>query len=106
MIKSNEVIFDHGLGDDFEFERINDLYTEFDKRLSSVDDLESKKYNKSKANLSLLERNHQIIVNLVKHDLLDEQRPLYFYPSSQRCSKTRLRPINYLMRQMRFHCLF
>ncbi|MFL3015842.1 MAG: CHASE2 domain-containing protein [Candidatus Neomarinimicrobiota bacterium] len=84
MIKNKEVIFNHDLGDEFKFESLKDIYTELDDRLSSADDSEAKRYKKTKADLSLLERNHQIIVNLVKHNLLDEQRPLYFYPSSQR----------------------
>ncbi len=39
---------------------------------------------KARANARNIERNFQIIANLFKHNMIDEQRPLTFYPNSKR----------------------
>ncbi len=84
IIQSNEIIFDHGLGEEYQVTTLNELYQQLDSEIESSDQNSSKKLKKIKAGLSLLERNHQIISNLFKNNILDEQRPLYFYPNSER----------------------
>ena len=84
LIQGKELSFDHGLGDDYQFEKIKDIYSELDEQIKNSDETSIKSLRKTQANLSQLERNYQIIKNLIKHNMLEEQRPLYFYPNSQR----------------------
>ena len=83
MMGEGLLLFDHGLAD-YEFITIAELRKELDKRISdsNIDDIKGLK--KTRANLSKIERNYQIISNLNKHNMIDEQRPLFFYPNSQR----------------------
>ena len=73
LILNKELIFDVGI-ENYQFETVKKL----------MSDLEDKKLKKVSANLALIERNFMIISNLSKHNLIAEQRPLYFFPSSKR----------------------
>ena len=73
LLLNKELIFDVGI-ENYQFETVKKL----------MSDLENKKLKKVSANLALIERNFMIISNLSKHNLIAEQRPLYFFPSSKR----------------------
>ncbi len=83
LLKQDELILDLSLKD-YTFISVSKLKEDLSKAVEdSNEDGEEKKYKKSLADLSLIERNYQIIVNLNKNKLVTEQRPLFFYPSSQ-----------------------
>tara|TARA_B100001250_G_scaffold402758_1_gene416271 strand:- start:562 stop:1242 length:681 start_codon:yes stop_codon:yes gene_type:complete len=79
LIISNNLIFDHGMGDNFKFERISDLYNALDEKINTTDTDSAKILKDIKINLILIERNYRIIRNLTNRKIIDEQRPLYFF---------------------------
>tara|TARA_B100001250_G_scaffold413309_1_gene447032 strand:- start:4488 stop:7286 length:2799 start_codon:yes stop_codon:yes gene_type:complete len=83
MLGSGLLLFDHGLAD-YQFTTVRELRQELEKRISVPDATDIKALKKIRANLSKIERNYQIIYNLSKNGLVDEQRPLFFYPNSER----------------------
>lgn len=83
LFKQNKIIFDISL-QNYSFENVIKLKKDIGQAIdASKEDGERKKYKKSLADLSLIERNYQIIVNLNKNNLITEQRPLFFYPNPQ-----------------------
>jgi len=65
----------------FDYSIENYQFTNY-KQLES--DLKKENLKKVLASLATLERNFMIISNLNKNNMIAEQRPLYFYPSSKR----------------------
>ena len=51
---------------------------------NNTDDNLKKDHKKAQAKLSEIERNFQIILNLYNNNMIDEQRPLSFFPNNQR----------------------
>ena len=73
LLLNRDVIFDFGLKN-YQFTSVKQLMT----------DLEKAELKKVLASLATLERNFMIISNLHNHNLIDEQRPLSFFPNSVR----------------------
>jgi len=69
---------------DYAFSSVNQLANDFKDAIKNADDDQKKVLKKAQAKFSLIERNYQIITNLYNNNMVDEQRPLYFFPSSQR----------------------
>ena len=82
LISDGSLIYDLGL-DDYEFttyrQHIIDLNNEIEKNGEN-----RKVLVKARGYAKNTERNFQIISNLNKHDMIDEQRPLTFYPNSKK----------------------
>ena len=83
LLKQGKLVLDLSLKD-YTFTSVSKLKEDLGKAIDdSKDEREGKIYKKSLADLSLIERNYQIIINLNKNRLVTEQRPLFFYPNSQ-----------------------
>ena len=84
LIQTNKVILTYTL-ENYTFSTYKQLRTDLNKAVEeSLNADQSKVFKKSLADLALIERNHQIIYNLYKNKLIDEQRPLFFYPNAER----------------------
>ena len=83
IIKSKTLNFDFVI-EDYQFVSFRDYITDLNKMLSLEDNEKKKKINTGLALAKLLERNFEIISNLHKNQLIDEQRPLSFFPSKKR----------------------
>ena len=83
LLKQGKLVLDLSLKD-YTFTSVSKLKEDLGKAIDDSKDVrEGKIYKKSLADLSLIERNYQIIINLNKNRLVTEQRPLFFYPNSQ-----------------------
>jgi adenylate cyclase len=79
----NKIQFEIGLPN-YSFQSVSKLKEDFENAINKTEDSSKKKsLKKSMAGLALIERNYQIMINLNKNNLIDEQRPLFFYPNSQ-----------------------
>ena len=74
LISNGSLLFDHGLDDNYQFSTVQQLQK----------DLRDANLKKAEAKLSLIERNFMIISNLNRNNMIAEQRPLYFFPNSER----------------------
>ena len=83
IIKSKTLNFDFVI-EDYQFVSFRDYITDLNKMLSLEDNEKKKKINTGLALAKLLERNFEIISNLHKNQLIDEQRPLSFFPGKKR----------------------
>ena len=83
IIKSKTLNFDFVI-EDYQFVSFRDYITDLNKILSLEDNEKKKKINTGLALAKLLERNFEIISNLHKNQLIDEQRPLSFFPGKKR----------------------
>ena len=83
IIKSKTLNFDFVI-EDYQFVSFRDYITDLNKMLSLDDNEKKKKINTGLALAKLLERNFEIISNLHKNQLIDEQRPLSFFPGKKR----------------------
>jgi len=79
LIASGSVSFKTGMAD-YEFTSVKQLHLDLEDAIKgSSDDGTKKALKKARANLGLLERNFLIISNLNRNNMIDEQRPMYFY---------------------------
>ena len=83
IIKSKTLNFDFVI-EDYQFVSFRDYITDLNKMLSLEDNEKKKKINTGLALAKLLERNFEIISNLHKNQLIDEQRPLSFFAGKKR----------------------
>ena len=83
IIKSKTLNFDFAI-EDYQFVSFRDYITDLNEMLSLEDNEKKKKINTGLALAKLLERNFEIISNLHKNQLIDEQRPLSFFPGKKR----------------------
>ena len=79
LISSDMLIFDLGMGEDYQFVSVEKLQDDFDNAIKAKKNENVKEMKKARASLGLLERNYLIISNLYKNNMIDEQRPLYFH---------------------------
>ena len=82
LIADGKLNYDLGL-EDYQFVSYKQHMIDLNAALKNSDDESRKKLDKVQAGARLIERNFQIIENLVKNDILDEQRPLTFYPNAK-----------------------
>jgi len=83
IIKSKTLKFDFVI-EDYQFVSFRGYVKDLNKMLSFEDNEKRKKINTGLALAKLLERNFEIISNLHKNQLIDEQRPLSFFPGKKR----------------------
>lgn len=83
LMKNGSLFYESGIPE-YQFSTKKQLQDDLKKAIKSADENRQKALKKSEAKFSLIERNFQIISNLYQNDMIAEQRPLYFYPSSQR----------------------
>ena len=79
LIASGSVSFKTGMAD-YEFTSVKQLQLDLEDAIKGSSDKGTKKaLKKARANLGLVERNFLIISNLNRNNMIDEQRPMYFY---------------------------
>ena len=83
LMKNGALFFESGLPD-FTFSSVKQLANDYKSAIEIADEDQQKVLKKSQAKFALIERNYQIISNLYQNDMISEQRPLYFFPNSQR----------------------
>ena len=75
----------YGLGlDDYDFTTYKQHISDLNEAIKTSDDENRTKLTKTRDVARLTERNFQIISNLTKHDMIDEQRPLTFFPNTKK----------------------
>ena len=75
----------YGLGlDDYDFTTYKQHILDLNEAIKTSDDENRTKLTKTRDVARLTERNFQIISNLTKHDMIDEQRPLTFFPNTKK----------------------
>ena len=82
LIASGKLNYQFGL-EDYQFTSYKEHISDLDATLKTSDDETRKTLTKAKDVARLIERNFQIISNLAKNDIIDEQRPLTFFPNSK-----------------------
>ena len=83
LIKTNALHYEFGVPE-YQFSTIKQYQDDLKEAIKNADESGQKGLKKSQAKFALIERNFQIISNLNNNNMIHEQRPLYFYPSSQR----------------------
>ena len=83
LIASGKLNYQFGL-EDYQFTSYKEHIADLDATLKTSDDETRKTLTKAKDVARLIERNFQIISNLAKNDIIDEQRPLTFFPNSKK----------------------
>ncbi len=83
LIVKGKLIYDFGL-ENYQFSSFKQHMLDIKSALKNGDDTTSKRLNKIQGSARIVERNFQIISNLYKNDLINEQRPLTFYPNSKK----------------------
>jgi len=83
LIASGKLNYQFGL-EDYQFTSYKEHISDLDATLKTSDDETRKTLTKAKDVARLIERNFQIISNLAKNDIIDEQRPLTFFPNSKK----------------------
>ena len=79
LVTNESISFESGMAD-YKFTSIKQLQLDLETSIEKAGDKGSKKaLKKTRAKLALLERNFQIISNLHRNSMIDEQRPLYFH---------------------------
>ena len=84
IINSGDLSFKNSISD-YSFTTLKRLKKDIKEAVNnSLDENVKKKHKKAQAKLSEIERNFQIILNLYNSDMIEEQRPLSFFPNNQR----------------------
>ena len=83
LIASGKLNYQFGL-EDYQFTSYKEHIADLDAALKTSDDETRKTLTKAKDVARLIERNFQIISNLAKNDIIDEQRPLTFFPNAKK----------------------
>ena len=85
LMANGSVVYEPGI-ENYKFTSFRQLQLDLAAAIEKAtgDQALTKKLKKIQAKLSLIERNFQIISNLHKNNMIDEQRPLYFSPVNKR----------------------
>ena len=83
LIISEKLNYNLGL-DDYGFTTYKQHISDLNEAIKTSDDENRTKLTKTRDVARLTERNFQIISNLAKHDMIDEQRPLTFFPNTKK----------------------
>ena len=83
LIISEKLNYSLGL-DDYDFTTYKQHISDLNEAIKTSDDENRTKLTKTRDVARLTERNFQIISNLTKHDMIDEQRPLTFFPNTKK----------------------
>ena len=83
LIISEKLNYNLGLTD-YDFTTYKQHISDLNEAIKTSDDENRTKLTKTRDVARLTERNFQIISNLTKHDMIDEQRPLTFFPNTKK----------------------
>jgi len=84
LLLDGSIVYESGI-ENYQFSSFKQLQSDMVAAINKADDkARKKKLKKAQAKLAIIERNFQIISNLNKNEMIDEQRPLYFSPVNKR----------------------
>ena len=83
LIISEKLNYNLGLTD-YDFTTYKQHISDLNEAIKTSDDENRTKLTKTRDVARLTERNFQIISNLTKHGMIDEQRPLTFFPNTKK----------------------
>jgi len=84
LMLDGSIIYESGM-ENYQFRSFRQLQMDMTSAIEKAEEkTNKKKLKKAQAKLAIIERNFQIISNLNKNDMVDEQRPLYFSPVNKR----------------------
>ena len=84
LIKSEKLLYELPWND-YQFSSLRKLQDDLEIAINkTTDETDRKLYNRSKAQLSQIERNFLIVQNLYRNNKIEEQRPLFFFPNPDR----------------------
>ena len=83
LIKSKTLSYEFGIND-YEFSTYKKHITDLNTAINDSDEDDKKRLTKVRDMARITERNFQIISNLAKNNIIDEQRPLTFFPNAKK----------------------
>ena len=83
LIKSKMLSYEFGIND-YEFSTYKKHITDLNTAIKNSDEDDKKRLTKVRDMARIIERNFQIISNLAKNNIIDEQRPLTFFPNAKK----------------------
>ena len=83
LIKSKTLSYEFGIND-YEFSTYKKHITDLNTAINDSDEDDKKRLTKVRDMARIIERNFQIISNLAKNNIIDEQRPLTFFPNAKK----------------------
>ena len=83
LIKSKSLSYEFGIND-YEFSTYKKHITDLNTAIKDSDEDNKKRLTKIRDVARIIERNFQIISNLAKNNIIDEQRPLTFFPNAKK----------------------
>ena len=83
LIKSKTLSYEFGIND-YEFSTYKKHITDLNTTINDSDEDDKKRLTKVRDMARIIERNFQIISNLAKNNIIDEQRPLTFFPNAKK----------------------
>ena len=83
LIKSKTLSYEFGIND-YEFSTYKKHITDLNTAINNSDEDDKKRLTKVRDMARIIERNFQIIFNLAKNNIIDEQRPLTFFPNAKK----------------------
>ena len=83
LIKSKMLSYEFGIND-YEFSTYKKHISDLNTAIKDSDEDDKKRLTKIRDMARILERNFQIISNLAKNNIIDEQRPLTFFPNAKK----------------------
>ena len=83
LIKSKTLSYEFGIND-YEFSTYKKHITDLNTAINDSDEDVKKRLTKVRDMARIIERNFQIISNLAKNNIIDEQRPLTFFPNAKK----------------------
>ena len=83
LIKSKTLSYELGIND-YEFSTYKKHISDLNTAIKNSDEDDKKRLTKVRDMARIIERNFQIISNLAKNNIIDEQRPLTFFPNAKK----------------------
>ena len=83
LIKSKTLSYELGIND-YEFSNYKKHISDLNTAIKNSDEDDKKRLTKVRDMARIIERNFQIISNLAKNNIIDEQRPLTFFPNAKK----------------------
>jgi len=83
LVKSKTLSYEFGIND-YEFSTYKKHISDLNTAIKNSDEDDKKRLTKVRDMARIIERNFQIISNLAKNNIIDEQRPLTFFPNAKK----------------------
>ena len=83
LIKGKTLSYEYGIND-YVFSSYKKHISDLNTAINNSDENDKKRLTKVRDMARIIERNFQIIFNLAKNNIIDEQRPLTFFPNAKK----------------------